>query len=271
MSSSSSSSSPCRHINDARYCPTERVFGIMQKTLLAFPVMGMKPQYARLCTPLQLNSKILHGKVDQADRLDELMMDEREAQCTEGDMEGSLVYTWKAAGSRLVTLIKAGHDQTIVFDHASKACFTASRAASLCSTCPEGTSLLGQVIVDRIVPESASGGSVSAGGDNDDESQDEEWNARILIFDIISYGNEHNFADNGCKASIRYDMLMSVKQIFELCNGVKIQWAGQLQALMDFGADNRESMPHIIDGLIQLGIRFPNKARLVRWSTEEEN
>ncbi len=228
--------------------------------------MGMKPQYARLCTPLQFNSKILQGKVDQAACLDELMMEEREAQCTEGGLEGPLVYTWKAAGSRLVTLIKASHDQTIVFDHASKACFTASQAASLCSTCPEGTSLLGQVIVDRIVPESVSAGSVSA-GDNKDENQNKEWNARILIFYIISYGNDHNFADNGCKASIRYDMLMSVKEIFEPCNCVKIQWAGQLQALMDFGTDNRESMPHIINCLIQLGIWFPNN----RWSTDKED
>jgi hypothetical protein len=262
------------HTRDVRYCPPERVFGIMQKTLLAFPVMGLESSYERLCVPIQMDCKVIHGNSQQqqdgAAHMDDLMMEERHAQCSETDPkliaeEAVSVYTWKAAASRLVTIIKTMRNQTVVYDHASRGCFVAAPMASLSTACPVGTSLLGQVVVDRLLPERT--GTTESHGEGGDQ---EEWKASIVIFDILSYGKDHNFLDTPRKASLRYSMLRSVQEIFaESC--LRVQWAGNLQALMEFEAENKDNLPHIFDALIQLGVNFPNKARLVRWATQEED
>jgi hypothetical protein len=117
------------------------------------------------------------------------------------------LFTWKVLNSRMVTIIKTSECSTAIYDHAVQRAFKATEAGSLGPGCPVGTSLLAQVIMDRVVESrmdeegSAAGHASAAAGDgdgaglgaNDAHSDVVKWVPNMLIFDIQSYGKEEVF------------------------------------------------------------------------------
>jgi hypothetical protein len=117
---------------------------------------------------------------------------------------------------------------------------------------------------------------------SDEENKDEEhddnlvsckWKVNILVFDIIAFGKERNFLQEGCTAPQRYEILRCLQDpsrgIIDPASSVKVQWAGQLRALMDFDESNRNSLPHIVDCYMRLGWNTPCKIRLIRRADDD--
>ena len=119
--------------------------------------------------------------------------------------------------------------------------YVAAPCASLGVGCPIGTVLLGQAVMDR----------VSATADGADG-----WIPNILQ----QFGTEHNFTANGADAKQRYHFLRSLEDprygIFA-CNSLRVQWAGELEALQEFDRTSQHKLPHMIEGYLQLGETHP--------------
>jgi len=128
---------------DDRYCPPGKLLHAMHRSMLQSPVMGLCNDIRNLCVHTKKTSTEFYGAESNRDVLKHVLR-----SCSDmdsGTPSRICPYTWKAAGSRLVTLIKSEIHKTIVWDQASEFAYEASSCASLGPGCPIGTALLGQV------------------------------------------------------------------------------------------------------------------------------
>lgn len=247
---------------DPRYCPPMQTRAGIHKTLLLSPVLGVPSDIQGLLVPASKESvsSVESFRTQQS--------------------SSSSIFTWKARGSVLVTIIKAGPTTTIVWDQSSGTCFIAAPCGALGAGCPVGTAFLAQIVMDRNRVLSQHSPRSGSADNNSDEEQganslasvlrdDEDmysWNVSILLMDVISLGRVRNFLAEPCSAHDRYKLLMEVE---DPSNGIIVsqcmrrQWAGNLDALMEFHTEHGADLPHVIDCYVQLG-DSPLDMRLVR-------
>ena len=162
---------------------------------------------------------------------------------------------------RLVTVIKTGPTTTVLWDHVSNTCFKAAPCCSLGPGCPVGSAFLGQVVMD-LVGKSLHGDMDGGGQDEEpDGTKNGDWRTNVLIFDILRHGMDRNFLVHHHTAQQRYSLLRqlgedSVQAVF-VSRYMKVQWAGRLDALVDFREREGQSLPHIIGCYVQLGRMSP--------------
>ncbi len=80
--------------DDPRYCPTSLLLRTMHRVLLLCPVLGLPHEFEQHC-----------ARVDRQRVAAEDEEDDREA-----------IYTWKAVGSRIVTIMKVAPTTTVIWD-----------------------------------------------------------------------------------------------------------------------------------------------------------
>ena len=85
-------------MDDPRFCPSHMLLRAMHRTLLVCPVLGLSHEFEQKCVRTRKTCLLL----------DTLPSD------TADD-----VYTWKAHGSRIVTIMKTGPTTTVVWDQVS--------------------------------------------------------------------------------------------------------------------------------------------------------
>lgn len=96
----------------------------------------------------------------------------------------------------------------------------------------------------------------------------ELWHINVLVFDIQTYGHDTNFLTHPQPAEKRYALLRSMSDDHpESCVFVsecmKVQWAGQLDALVQFHRNEGPSLSHIIDCYMRLGDDDPSHMSMV--------
>lgn len=212
---------------DPRYCPTSALLRSMHRLLLLCPVLGLPHEFEQHCVRVD-RTRVEDGDDD----------DDRES-----------VYTWKAVGSRIVTIMKVAPTTTVIWDQGTGTSFKAHPCCSLGPGCPVGSVFLGQVVMDRVLPPST----------HDDSIQD--WRINVLVFDILSFGHDRNFVQNPETASVRYALLRDLEDNYSkgvfTSQSMKVQWAGKLDALKKFKREEGPKLPHIIDCFVRLGKGTP--------------
>ncbi len=250
--------------NDPRYFCASSVLDIMHRTFLLFPVREIPAALSHVCVPVrrscivvdvQTRTSLLSSSSVEASELLSSMMPKTSCEPR---------FTWKAKASRLVTLLKRDHATTVIWDHASDTCFAAAPCASLGPGCPVGTALLGQVVLDMVAEPSSS--------TNPGAPATIQWIPNILVFDIIQLGDACNFSRARCPAMERYSVLLNLnhpsKGVFT-SQHLKVQWAGKLHSLIEFDAEHRDAMPHIMEDYIRLGDEDPFEILFLRTATSQ--
>jgi hypothetical protein len=97
---------------------------------------------------------------------------------------------------------------------------------------------------------------------SDGETPSNEWRINVLVFDVQTYGSDINFLAEPRPASTRYALLRGISDDYaESCvfssERMKVQWAGELDALTRFHEHQGQSLPHIIDCYMKLGDTHP--------------
>jgi hypothetical protein len=264
-------------IEDARECTPGIVFQVMHRTFLLHHVRDVCSTMRNVCVPLQRSRVIIRGAPAmhasagadaEATLKNAILRNLRSPDARKN--EASHLFTWKAKGSRVVTLFKKDYATTIIWDHASDCCFAATPCASLGPGCPTGTAFLAQVVLDR-VPGTADGAmqtSESASRPpSSPSSSSSAWIPNILVFDIIQLGENCNFSRGKCPATERYSALRNLnepsKGVFT-SQHIKVQWAGLLPALVHFHANSGQRLSHILEDYIRLGYEDPFDVCIVR-------
>lgn len=258
---------------DRRACPSAHVMRAMHRTMLLCPVIGIPPAMEAMVDRVTAN-------VEGRECRRELPLTAPSPlQAAEGaDGKGSSVYTWKVQGSRLVIIFKSGPTTTIMWDHKTRTAFKASPCASLGPGCPTGSAFLAQVVMDRIevpIPQKDEG---ETQGEKEDAEENEEadkgfgWKLNILVFDILSIADTVYFESESLallgfqcvkrSAQERYMLLRAVhdgisypRTITSDC--IHVQWAGDIEGLVQFEAMQGESISHIIQLYLRLGDTDP--------------
>lgn len=177
------------------------------------------------------------------------------------------MYVKQHVSCRLVTLIKTGPTTTVIWDHSSRTAYKAAPCCSLGPGCSVGASFLGQVVMDREYRNNKHSNSndTTIREEENDEEDDllPEWSVSILIFDVqsIGTGSKDNFMLNSKPAQERYALLRHIgadhrSGIFT-GQSIRVQWAGNLDALAKFHASEGAKLPHVIDCYVRLGRDSP--------------
>lgn len=262
------------HQLDPRYCPSMQTRAAIHRSLLLCPVLGV---------PSEAQELLVSASKKAVPSVGCFRMQEQEHGC---------MFTWKAKGSVLVTIVKAGPTTTIIWDHGNETCFVAAPCGALGAGCPVGTAFLAQIVMDRnqvdrgtsaydqrqqLMHSLSLGDSDSAGEEEGttaagppaprDEGNTYSWGPSILLMDVISMGNGKNFLVEQCPAQVRYNLLVDMEDpekgiIVSQC--MRRQWAGNLDALIEFHIEHGESLPHVIDSYMQLGTTCPLDMRFVK-------
>jgi hypothetical protein len=189
-----------QRLSDPRYFSRLHILKAMQDVFCLCPMNSLLPCYLDLCKGILYSSITMkHGS--------------RVVTSADGREFGSPVppeetgfslqslFTWGVHNSRKVTIIKTSDFTTVIYDHITQRAFKATPAGSLGPGCPTGTSLLAQVIMDKVANTKLQARALGfdlpcppPGGD--EEAYNEEWIPNILVFDILSFGYNNVFMDH---------------------------------------------------------------------------
>ncbi len=279
---------------DARYCPTLQTQGALHKCVVGSPILGIPPEMMHITKPVLKHALSSVGMLRS-------MASAEEGNClytwkclgsslvTISKVSPTTTVIWQPENKTMFTAVSCAalgpgcpvgtsFLAQIVMDRdplilQAASSFQHHHQLSHKESCEddddEGSSGCG-------AEGGAVGGSQYMLSQNsnapDDELNEEDmfsWNINILIMDVISIGGTVDFTTTPCPAQERYRVLMDLEDpargvIVSQC--VRRQWAGQLDALMNYHKDEASELPHVIDCFYQLGPTNPLELRLVKVS-----
>lgn len=176
--------------------------------------ISIPTRFAQKCRPVEVCDSV------------ETPIRDDEFKPIQDDQEEEDLYTWMHSPPLFVTLIKTSQEKTTILIHDDDGkgvdWFAASPLASLSRSCPVGTSLLGQCIVDNLGMENV--------------------NLKIMLFDVLQVGSTPDVWS--MFPSERYKILrQDCAKYLEGAGAVQIQWAGDLAPVRQFV---RSGLPHTV-------------------------
>jgi hypothetical protein len=203
----------------------------VHRTLLLSPILGLGCKLGRHCVPVM-----------------EIACPARTSEDIDPQNESSL-YTWKALNSIFITIFKHSEDSTVIYVHPSDMHYNAAPLGCLGASCPVGTTLLAQVVLDY----------------TRQKGVEQQWTPSVLIFDAIQIGRD-DFVQMHLAPVERY------RRLLELCGSnypnsvisspiMSVQWAGQYSALKKFciGPESEKNLQHITENVFQFTRDHPCK------------